>query len=37
MSALYGEEVDLIFVNKNYTDLFSVFEEYSDISEKVKE
>ena len=37
MSALYKEEVDLIFINSNYKDLFISFEEYNDLSEKTIE
>ncbi len=34
MGALYKKEVDLIFINSNYKDLFISFEEYADLSEK---
>lgn len=37
MSALYKEEVDLIFINSNYKDLFISFEEYNDLPEKAIE
>lgn len=37
MSALYKKEVDLIFINSNYKDLFINFEEYSDLPEKAIE
>ena len=34
MDALYKKEVDLIFINSNYKDLFISFEEYADLPEK---
>lgn len=33
MAAFYDKEVDLIFINGNYKDLFISFEEYSNLSE----
>ena len=37
MDALYNKEIDLIFINSNYKDLFINFEEYADLSEKAIE
>ncbi len=37
MSALYNEEVDLIFIAGNYIDLFSSLEEYGNIEDKAVE
>ena len=37
MGALYKKEVDLIFINSNYKDLFISFDEFSDLSEKAIE
>ncbi len=34
MDALYKKNVDLIFINSNYKDLFISFDEYNDLSEK---
>lgn len=34
MDALYKKEVDLIFINSNYKDLFISFDEYTDLFEK---
>ncbi len=37
MTALYNEEVDLIFIAGNYVELFSSLEEYKDIEKKAIE
>lgn len=37
MTALYNEEVDLIFIAGNYVELFSSLEEYKDIESKAIE
>lgn len=37
MTALYNNEVDLIFIARNYVDLFSSLEEYEDIENKAIE
>ncbi len=37
ISALYNGEVDLVFINSNYVELFESLEEYSDIESKAYE